>query len=346
MKLLMSFLLSTLATALQAETLSILNWEEYLSDEVISLWEEQSGHKIHQVYFDNDEERDSILLNHKSRVLDLIVIDESAARVFGNKGLLTAVDAYKTNSNIEEVDSHLQTSCGKYGVPYLWGTFGIVYRTDKILTKPKSWNFILQPDKSLKQHIGFIDDYTDMLAPSLFVLEKSINTDNIDDLKQAFNALKNLLPSILTFEYSISFIDADKKRDDLYVALAYSGDQDALNSKAGKEVWKYTTLEEGTITWVDCLAVVNDSPRKDIAYDFLNFLYTPKNSAENSESVYVASPLESARALQSEDFLADKSVYPYSKSMKNSQQYKLLTPQNILLRNRITSSLIKSHDSQ
>jgi spermidine/putrescine transport system substrate-binding protein len=346
MKLLVSFLLSSLATTLHADTLTILNWEEYLSEAAISAWEKQSGHKIHQVFFDSDEDRDRILLNHKSKILDLVVIDETAAQILGNKGLLTPISSYKTNSNIKKVDHHLQESCGNYGVPYLWGTFGIAYRTDKILIEPKSWNFILQPEEALKQHIGFVDDFTDMLAPVLLMQNKSINTENTDDLKNAFTTMKELLPSILTFEYSISFIDADKQRDDLYVAIAYSGDQFALNLKAGKEIWKYTTLEEGTINWIDCLAVIKDSPRKDIVYDFLNFLYQPKIAAENSESIYVASPLAAARALQSESFLADETVYPPNNPVSNTQQYKLLNPKNILLRNRITSSLIESHEPQ
>jgi spermidine/putrescine transport system substrate-binding protein len=346
MQFLMSFILFSLTAASHADTLTILNWEEYLSEEVISAWEKQSGHEIHQIYFDNDEHRDSILLNHKDKIIDLVIIDEIYAQEFGKIGRLTPTASYPTHSNIENVDRDFQKSCGDYGVPYLWGTLGIVYRTDKILTEPRSWNFILKPTDKLKQHIGFIDDFMDMLAPSLFILGKLINTENTDDLKQAFNIMKELVPSILTFEYSISFVDADKKSDQLYVALAYSGDQDTLNSKAGKDIWKFTTLEEGTITWVDCFSVINDSPRKNIAYDFLNFIYKPEIAAKNSESVYVASPLAAARLLQSEDFLSDKSVYPNLKKIKNVQQYKPVNPKNIILRNRITSSLIKSHDSQ
>ena len=342
----MSFVLPILAMASHADTLTILNWEGYLSEKAIASWEEQSGHTIQQVFVDSDEDRDRILLSHKSKVIDLVVIDEAATQIFGNSGLLTPITSYKTNSNIKKVDNHLQENCGNYGIPYLWGTFGIVYRSDKILIEPSSWNFILDPQEALKQHIGFVDDYTDMLAPALILKGKSVNTENTDDLKDAFNVIKNLLPSILTFEYSISFIDADKKRDELYVALAYSGDQHALNLKAGKDVWEYTILEEGTINWTDCLAIVSDSPRKVIAYDFLNFMYTATIAAENSESIYVASPIADARALQSKSFLADTTVYPKNKGIHNAQEYKLLTPKNILLRNRITSSLIESHASQ
>lgn len=346
MKLVLFFLLSSPVLHLYADTLTLLNWEEYLSEKTISAWEAQSGHKINQLYFDNDQDRDSILLNHKDQIIDIAVVDEAASQVFGSKGVLMPISAYQSKPIIKKIDSHFQNSCGDYGIPYLWGTLGIAYRTDKIPVAPTSWNFILEPSESLKQHIGLLDDFVDMLAPSLFVLGKSINTENTEDLKQAFELMKRALPNILTFEYSMSFIDADKNRDQLYAALVYSGDQDGLNIKAGKDIWKYTTLKEGTITWVDCLTVMADSPRKEIIYDFLNFLYQPHIAAENSEYVYVASPLKSARALQSPSFINDTNVYPSDEIMSKAQSYKLLSPNNIMLRNRITSAIIKPYESE
>ena len=346
MKLVMLFLFLSLTPHLQADTLTLLNWEDYLSEDIISAWEARSGHKIHQLYFDNDEDRDNIILNHKDQVIDLAIVDEIASSVFGNKGILTPIVEYRSKPIISRVDPRFQDSCAGYGIPYLWGTFGLAYRSDKILVEPKSWNFILKPKENLKQHIGLIDDFVDMLAPSLFVMGKSINTENHDDLKQAFNSLSKTLPSLLTFEYSISFIDADKDRDQLHVALAYSGDQYTLNSKAGKDIWKYTTLKEGTITWVDCLTVMADSPRKEIIDDFLNFLYQPHIAAESSEHIYVATPLVDAKALQSKSFLADTDVYPSDEIMNKAQSYKPISAKSVMLRNRITSSLIKSHESQ
>jgi spermidine/putrescine transport system substrate-binding protein len=346
MKLVIFFILTSITQHLYADTLTLLNWEEYLSEKTISAWEAHSGHKINQLYFDNDQDRDNILLNHKNQIIDIAVVDEVASRVFGNKGILLPITAYQSKPVMSKIDSLFHNSCGDYGIPYLWGTLGIAYRTDKILTEPTSWNFILEPSESLKQHVGFLDDFVDLLAPALFVLGKSISTEDTEDLKQAFNMTKKALPNILTFEYGMSFIDADKDRDQLYAALVYSGDQDGLNMKAGKDVWKYTTLKEGTITWVDCLAVMADSPRKEIAYDFLDFIHQPHIAAENSEYVYVASPLKSARELQSKSFINDTSVYPRDEVMNKAQSYKMLSPNNIMLRNRITSSLIKPHESK
>lgn len=346
MKLVVTLMLTCLCNLALAETLTILNWEDYLSEKTISTWEKRSGHKINQIYFDNDEDRDNVLVNHKDQIIDLAVIDEVASRIFGQKGALYPLSSYTNTPNLSGVDSTFQKSCGKHSTPYLWGTLGIAYRKDKILIPPASWDFILKPDDDLKGHIGLMDDFTDTLAPALIRMNFSINTDSRSELKKAFNQIKKILPDILTFEYSITFLDADKQRDELYVALAYSGDQYSLNDKTGQEVWDFTTVNEGTIFWVDCLALMSDSPRKSIALDFLNYLYSVTIAAENSELVQVASPIKAARALQSKEFLADKAVYPPDHVMAKSQQYQVLSPENILLRNRITSSLIKMHESK
>lgn len=338
---LLSFIVTSAASL--ADTLTMLNWEEYLSEDVVKKWELQSGHKLNQVYFDNDEDRDSIILNHKDNVIDLVIVDEIAAQLLGEKGMFLPLGEYERAFNVDGIDKEQQKTCGSYSVPYLWGTFGLAYRTDKLDLPPRSWDFIFNPPEFMKGHIGLIDDFTDTLAPALIKLERSINTEDQNELRQAFELTKKTLPNVLTFTYSLSFADIEREKDKLYAAIAYSGDQFALNEKYGDEIWDYTTLKEGTILWVDCLAIRKDSPRKEIALDFVNYLYDPKVAAKNSEDVYVATPVPEAKKMQSEEFLTDQTVYP---DLGGAQSYEKLSPENTLTRNRITSSLIKLHDSK
>lgn len=329
-----------------AETLRIYNWEDYLSPTIIDEWEQQSGHKVQQLYYDNDEERDSVLVNSKEQSIDIVIADETATPIFGQKGVLVAKQTYEKTPNVWNVDEAWQPICGDHGVPYLWGTLGLAYRTDKFTKAPTSWTTILSPSKELTSHVGYLDDFIDTLSPALFVMGEDVNTENPNLLKKAFETTKAALPNILTFTYAISAMDDAKLRDQLFIAIAYSGDQYALNDKAGQEIWGYTTLEEGTVKWLDCLAVMADSPRKQIAYDFINFLYRPDIAARNSEEVYVASPMKQARAMQSKEFLEDETVYPPKNRLATSQSYRRLSPEAVVLRNRITSSLIKIHESK
>mgnify|MGYP003631813974 CR=1 FL=1 len=330
--------------SLQAQTLTILNWEEFLSEDVIKDWEEQTGHKIKQVYYDNDEDRDALLIDYDGNEIDIVIADELATQSFGRKGTFLAISELQTQ-NIQNVDPHWQKLCGNYSVPYLWGTLGIVYRKDKI-APPDSWQIISDPQPKIRGHYGLMEDFIDLLAPALLTHNKSINTESESDLKEAFEGLKLSAKHALTFDYAITFLSSSELADQLYLALAYSGDQYALNEKAGSEVWEYTTLNEGTATWLDCVSVMSSSPRKTVAFDFLNYLFDINTAAKNSEDVYSASPISKAKALQSEEYQNDKTVYPPEHIMKNSQYYTAISSENTLLRNRITASLVKIHESK
>lgn len=335
-----------LANASFADTLTLFNWEEYISDDVVKSWEEKTGHTLKQLYFDNDEERDSIIASDAAKNIDLAIIDQIAAIQLGTDGALQPAPSDDQLVGLKYIDSQWQSSCGDHAIPYLWGTLGVVYRTDKLPEPPTSWKQLLAPDDSLSGHVGLFEDYTDLLAPALLLNGAPINTEDNNQLKAAFELIKKSLRDVLTFEYSTSFVGRDPKSDDLYLALGYSGDQYSLNERAGSEIWDYTTLQEGTITWLDCLAIVSGSKKRALALDFLNHLYSLENAAKNSEDVYVASPSSQAKALQSLEFQQDITVYPPESQMKHSEQYKTLSSKNLYLRNRITSSLVKLHDSQ
>jgi len=338
-------LLLAVSVSIQAETLTIYNWEEYLSDAVVQGWEQRSGHQVKQIYYDNDEERDSVLVNASGEQIDIIISDEAATPFFGNKGKLAALSEYTPNTYLEDISDRWRSTCGDYGLPYLWGTLGVVYHTEHISEAPQSWKQLLDPPIAWRGHIGLIDDFVDTLVPALFSLNADINTSDRATLQQAFELSKKALPHILTFEYAISALDNERSKDELYIAIAYSGDQEAMNEKAGKEVWKYTTLSEGTVVWTDCISVLADSPNKKLAYDFLDYLYDSEVFARNSEELYFASPLKSSAKLQSKEFLEDRTVYPTQAQTESAQRYRQLSSDNIKLRNRITSSLIKLHDA-
>jgi spermidine/putrescine transport system substrate-binding protein len=345
MKYIISTFLCFLSVYIHAETLTILNWEEYLSDQVIEEWEGLSGHTIKQIYFDSDENR-NVILTSGTTSIDLVISDAKTAPAFGRKGTFLALEDYVGVPNLNHVDKNWQTRCGEHAVAYLWGTLGLAYRSDKLVKPPESWAAILSPVDALKGHIGMMEDRSDMIAPALFMQGVSMNTANILELKSAFETLKMVMPNLLTMEYSVSFLEDDPKKDQLYITLAYSGDQHILNEKSNSKVWRYTALKEGTGAWIDCMAILKHSRNKALAFDFINYLNKPNIAALNSEDLYVASPSSAAKALQSKDFLSDQTVYPSAAVMAKVQYYEVLTHENILLRNRITNSLVRVYESK
>jgi spermidine/putrescine transport system substrate-binding protein len=344
--ILSTIILSVLSLDTHAETLRILNWEDYLHPRVIETWKNETGVDIEEIYFDSDEDRDEILSSASAGKIDIAVVDEAVSELFAEKGEIVKLDE-SIIPNLKHIDPFWKTACGQYTVPYMWGTLGIGYRSDKVDTAPQSWNALLKPDDSLKGHIGMLDDYRDMLAPALFVLGYSLNTDNKNELKAAFEYLKQQAPSVLTYEYAITTVkNQSEDAELLYMAMVYGGDQNVINEMVGAPgLWKYSVPREGTILWVDCLAAIQGSPREKLALEFINFLNRPDIAAINAESLGFATPNRSAIQHMNPVYRSDQSLFPSQEIMNRSQQYKVLEKQNIILRQRITSAIRKIHES-
>lgn len=329
------------------QTLTILNWDAYLSEDAIAQWEASTGASIRQIYFDSDETRNSLLTSYDQSAIDLVIIDQVTAPVFGRRGILLPLSEYRDTPNLRHIDPLWQAQCGEFGTPYLWGTMGLVYRKDKLAKAPDSWRDLLTPAITLSAHIGLLEDYIDTLAPSLLVRGADINSSDEALLAEVFVEMRNLLSSVLTFDYPITFVGESPAADNLHLALAYSGDQRALNELSGGDHWEYVIPSEGTVLWVDCLAVLSTSRNQALAFNFLNFMNSPDVAAANSEALSVATTNAAALPLQSADFRSNPLIYPDEETLASSQNYDYdMDNSNVRLRNRITSSLVNIHESE
>lgn len=332
--------------AAQAQTLNILTWEAYFSEELISAWEARTGATVNEIVFDRDEVRNTMLGTVRPGTLDLVTIDKVSAPLFGERGILVPVAQFSDTDNLRHLAPRWVQSCGSFSTPYLWGTMGLVYRRDILPQAPDSWHALLQPEASLIGHLGLLDNYIDTLAPSLILREASISTEDEALLSDVYDELRDLLPSLLTFDYALTFVGQHPQADSLHLALAYSGDERELNRLSGTDDWAYAVPKEGTSMWVDCLAVVANSSNQALAMDFLNFINIPAVAAANSETLGIATPNTAAVALQPEAFRNNPLVYPDVVTGQTFQEYEAITLNNILMRNRITSALVKLHESQ
>jgi spermidine/putrescine transport system substrate-binding protein len=338
-----SALLLAVCQLAQGQKLTILNWEAYIADEVVERWQQLTGVEINQIYFDKGEIRDQILATLARQNIDIALVDETSARQFGAKGILFK-QSNATISNLQYIPNHWRAQCGAYGVPYMWGTIGIVYRVDKVAKSPTSWHDLLHPPPEYSGHIGMLDDHVDMLLPSLILQGESISTDSTTALRKSFTELMQQAPHVLTYDYVITYLQTGSRPDQLYLAMAYSGDQAALNAFADKTApWLYVIPEEGTLLWLDCIGVLTSSKNSDLAHQFINYLQRPEIAALNAQNLYAASPNSAALAIIDEAQKADSSLYPPQAVIDKSQFYTILEMKNVRLRKRITNAVRKYH---
>lgn len=327
----------------KAETLNLLTWEKYLSSRVLEAWRAESGTELNQIYFDSGESRDSIIANGNSEI-DLAVMNESVTKVFKKQSLLEEISEGSVPS-IKNSVPRWRERCSGFGLPYFWGTLGIVYRADKLAVAPTSWTDLLSPAPELAGHIAMVGGFDDLLTPSLILNGKSINTQQEADLKAAYATLKAQAPSVRTYDYIVTSAQDGKIGPDLYMALAYSGDQFALNKDSGQD-WRYVLPKEGSVLWVDCMGVLAASKQKDLALRFLDFLNRPEIAAMNAADLMMPTANEAAIPLLPETMRTDTQVFPSKAVIDSSAFYEENSAHTVQVRKRISNALISFHDAR
>jgi len=324
-----------------ATELVLYNWDEYLSGEVIELFERETGIQVRQVYFDSDEERDEVLLTDARSGFDLALVDNIAVQVMGDNHVFSPLE----DSSRKLIEARWRKSCGAYGVPYAWGTFGIVYRADKVSVAPTSWVNIVEPEKAMQGHISWLADHIDTFIPLLKLSGESINTTDKAALKRAYSKLSDMSELLASYTYVLTEVSRDPQAP-IYMALAYSGDQYVLNDLQEGEFWAFVTPQEGTSIWVDCISVLSSSTKQLEAKAFIAFLNRPEIAALNASNVWLATPNSAALTLVDEDLLNDRTVYPDVNTLTDSELYINIEDANITQRVRILRALEKRYETQ
>jgi spermidine/putrescine transport system substrate-binding protein len=73
---------------------------------------------------------------------------------------------------------------------------------------------------------------------------------------------------------------------------------------------RFIIPEEGGYIWVDVLAIPANSPNKDLAELFINFMLDPQNGATLSNEIRYGSPNLASRPFLNPDDLIDPVIYP------------------------------------
>ncbi|MFC3073023.1 polyamine ABC transporter substrate-binding protein [Shinella pollutisoli] len=335
----------TAAAPAHAITLNLLIWEAYIEGSILEDFKAKTGIEVHQTYYDSGDARDEILSDPNSNV-DLVVTSENGAKLYGNRGVLLPLDPAAVPSAADYPESWTRR-CGGYGLPYLWGTMGILYRSDKVTAAPSSWSDLMAPDEPLRGHIAMYDDHAEAFVAPLMLLGKSVNANDNETLKQAYEVMKAQSPYVLTYDYIITSIQSPEHGQDIYMALGYSGDQHVLNEKVSAPgLWRYVVPKEGTLSWLDCIAVSERSQNREAALKLFDFITNAENAARNAQSLNMPTASTAALALLPEEMRSNPEIYTAPEILARSQFQEELTVQSVQARRRIISSLAQFSDAR
>ncbi len=318
-----------------ADELLLLNWPDYLAEELINDYGKKTGNSVKTVIYNTETERNEIIISKAGQKFDLAFMDSRTALLFGQGGLLAPLPP----ALFENLDPRWKHGCGEWGLPYYWGAVGLIYRKDKFEQPPSSWRELMYPRPEISGHIGMMKENMDSILPALMILGYAPDTDKPEELEKAYQLLLEQKAAVITYEYAPTFYASADYRDELYLAIAFGGDQKVLNDYEKSPVWGYVIPEEGTAVWLDCIGVLQSSTQKTTAIDFLSHISKPENAATNALIMSIASPNIKANESLPDSFLQNVSIYPPADKINAQQRYFQLSKENLRLRSRLMQAV-------
>ena len=313
-----------------SNTLYLYNWGDYIDPDLIDKFEEESGYKVVMETYDSNEAMIT-KIKQNSTNFDICIPSEYAVEMMRDQGLLEKLDHSKIVGldNIDERFLDVAYDPGnEYSIPYLWGTFGIVYNTKKYQESDfDSWKNLW--DKKFEGEILSFDGARETLGIGLLANNLSLNTTDPVKLVEVRNEL-------IGFMGNVKAILADEIRmymalEEANVGITFSGD--ASSAIESNENLSYAIPKEGSNIWFDTMVIPKTSKNQKAAYAFINFMLEPENAAQNADYIWYATPNKKALDLIDPEARNDKTLYPDDDVIDKLEVFKALDKESTILYN-------------
>lgn len=272
-------------TAAQAETLRLLTWGGYAPEEVIAMFEAETGHTV-EVTTSNNEEMIAKLRATNGGGFDLAQPSQdritSAQEEFG---IYKPIDMSRVNTD-QFIPSMMQATAisttfdGEvYGLPHVWGTSGLVINTAEA---------------------GDITDYADLCDPSvagkvsyrlkrptLIGFAYSMGLDPFaaygdtaayqEILDKVEAKLIECKPNVKTYWGGGDEIKNLLRSGEVVASMAWDTGGWQLN--ADNPDITFVAPKAGALGWIDTFALPARGRADDAAYDWINFVMRPDIAA-------------------------------------------------------------------
>lgn len=268
----------------EGQTLHIYNWGEYTGENIIGDFEEETGATVVMENFDSNEQMHIKVANGES--YDLLVPSDYMIQRLIEEDLLQKLDKSKLtcmDKLADAVKGLPYDPNNDYSVPYFWGTVGIVYDKNKVDIEDlerEGYNIFL--DEKYKGDVYLYDSERDSFMMALKALGYSMNTENEQELQEAYEWLVQCVETMDTEIVTDEIID-NMAQGRKALGLIYSGD--ASYVMAENEDMGYFMPETGTNLWSDAMVIPKNAKNPDLAHAFINYASDYDGAYDNSSYV-------------------------------------------------------------
>jgi putrescine transport system substrate-binding protein len=324
--------LALAASAVSADEVRVYNWSDYIDEELLQKFEDETGIDLIYDVFDSNEVLETKMLSGGSGY-DVVVPSGTFMQRQITAGAFQELDQSKlpNAANLWDVikERTAQYDPGNaYSINYMWGTTGLGVNVGKVTellgedAPVDSLALVFDPanmEKLAECGVHFLDAPAEMIPAALQYIGEDPDSQDPDVIALAEPVLAAVRPYIQKF-HSSEYING-LANGDICVAFGWSGDilqarDRAFEADNGVEI-AYNAPIEGALMWFDQMVIPVDAPNVEAAHTFLNFIMDAQNMAAASNYVYYANGNEASQEFLVEDVIGDTAIYPDAATLEN-----------------------------
>ena len=314
--------------------LNIFNWSAYISPDTVPKFEAEFGVRARYGIYESNEEMLARVQGGNSG-WDLVFPTSYIVKPLLANGLLAPVQR-ELLPNLTQLDGRFQRPDWdpdlNWSIPYMVTAAGIAYNR-KLNPPPTSWSDMW--DARLRGRMTMLDDPFDTMGAALKKLGLSVNATDPGQLDRGRGEAirqKPLLRAYLNAEARDQLVSGDILAAHMWNTTA----QQAMDSSPDVG---FVYPAEGYAVYPDACVILRESPRPEIAHQFINFLLRPEIADANALAARTTTTNAGARKILPPDFRDNATLYPAPDVIARGEWAQTLDPATQRLRDRLWTEI-------
>ena len=310
--------------------LNLYTWYGVIPQDILDQFEQEHNIHINTDVYDSNEMLETKLLTGNSGY-DVVSPSASYLQRQVDAHLYTPLDIKEISQDIALdpliMDRLLHADPGHlYAIPFTWGLIGFAYNIEKVLTlspdaPTDSWAMIYDPNvvKTLAScRVSVLEEGSEVITPLLLFTHMNLYHDSKSDYSLIMKRLQEIRPYISRF-------DALRSSDEIFsgqicLAMHWVGTLEYAKasqlSQHAQDNIKIVVPKEGTVLWIDALAIPRSAPHPGNAHKFIKFLLRPDIIARVTNHTFFANAVPASKKFIRSEIINNSNIYPDPSNFK------------------------------
>lgn len=324
--IIMSVCLSGCGSSEAKTTIRVYNWGEYIADDVLEQFEEETGIKVEYDTYNDNESLYAKIKKAGSDSYDVIVPSDYMVKKMIDEDMLAPIN-FDNVPNFGNIDPQFKNLSfdpdNVYSVPYLTDMVGILYNIDETGREITSWKDLFDP--AFARKVCMLDSIRDSIGLTLKMLGYSMNDTDPEHIAEARDMLLEQKPNVLA--YGTDELAPKVMSGAAAMAMVYLG-EGITAIEEQPENMRFAIPVEGTNRAIDNLVILKTSKNKEAAEQFINFMLRPEIAVKNSIETGYSTPNTAAKKLLPDEIKNDPNRYPPASILEKCEIYETLPADN------------------